>query len=107
MGLIGGAIFLALTLAVALLVASEGNNNLARLALVIGPPMAGALIYLFGFASPEAPRARRFRLVGWFGMALGLYGLISFSFIVVPLLALTLPAVLATIQASPVARPQA
>jgi hypothetical protein len=92
LGLVGASLFLALSLAVVLLVASEGNNNMARVAFVLGPPMLGALVYTFGFFRPDSSRARSTRLAGWFGMALGLYSLISFSFVVVPLLALTLPA---------------
>jgi len=95
LGLVGASLFLALTLAVVLLVASEGNNNMAGVAVVLGPPLLGALVYASGFFSPDSPRARRTRLAGWLGMAIGLYSLISFSFVVVPSLALTLPAAVA------------
>ena len=96
LGLISSTLYGLLCAFVVLLVAAEGDNSMVRAFALLGPPFIGALAYLAALIQGDGPHGRAWRLTGWFLMALGLYGLISFSFIVVPLLALAAPAAFAT-----------
>lgn len=56
-------------------------------------PIAGGALFLVATWRWYGAAWHAARILGWVAMALGLYGLVSFSFVVAPLLLLALPAV--------------
>ena len=84
-------LYLALTLVVLTFAGAEGNSNMLVTLLVVGVPPLGAGVYFWGLVNRAGGRGRLTRALGWFGMLLGSVALISFSFVVWPLLLLAAP----------------
>ncbi len=68
--------------------AGEGDGDVASTLLVLAVPLVEGSIYCWGLVRPPGPRGRAIRAFGWFGMLAGSIALISFSFVVWPLLLL-------------------
>jgi hypothetical protein len=83
--------YLALALIVFGISAGEGDGDVASTLLVLAVPLVAGSIYCWGLVRPAGPRGRAIRAFGWFGMLVGSIALISFSFVVWPLLLLALP----------------
>lgn len=77
---------------VLLLLLGEGDVNVFWLLLILGPPTAGAAFDLRGCLNAVGRISHVQRIGGWVLMRTGLYGLISFSMFVGPLLLFCLPA---------------
>ncbi len=84
-------LYLALATAVLGLARGEGNGDfLSTMAVVAAPLGAGGLYYL-GISKSQGNRGRIVRAIGWLAMLAGSVALISFSFVVWPLLLLAVP----------------
>jgi hypothetical protein len=85
------AVYLALAVLVLAASAGEGDGDIGSTLLVLAGPLVAVGVYGWGLARPVGQRGRAIRVLGWFGMVAGSVALISFSFIVWPLLLLALP----------------
>ena len=76
-----------------LLVAGEGDSsgNALVTLTVLAAPTCAALTFIAGISRPNGARGRAIRIAGWMCMAAASIALISFSFIIWPLLLAALP----------------
>ncbi len=93
-GIGGSSLYLAIVGLLLLFLLPEGDANVFWLALILGVPAAGAALFLRGCLIARGGPAHAMRIGGWLLMLLGLYGLVSFSMFVGPLLLFCLPAAL-------------
>ncbi len=83
--------YVALAIAVLAGVTAEGDGDVLVSLLVIAVPLLAACLYCVGLAKPSGERGRIFRVLGWVAMVGGSIALISFSFVIWPLLLLAAP----------------
>lgn len=91
LALAAAVIYLALAITVLAVSASEDNGDLLSTLLVVGVTPAAVGVYWWGLARPAGGRGQALRALGWCGMLVGSVVLISFSFVVWPLLLLAAP----------------
>ena len=84
-------LYLALATAVLMMAASEGNGDFLATTIVVSAPLAAGALYSVGLSRFAGNRGRAVRALGWLAMVGASVALISFSFVVWPLLLLALP----------------
>lgn len=73
------------------LAASEGNGDFLATMMVVAAPLGAAALYSVGLSRFSGNHGRAVRALGWLAMLGASVALISFSFVVWPLLLLALP----------------
>ncbi len=71
------------------------SSEPAKAALVVAPLLVADVAFAWGLVKFDAERSRRLRIAGWVVVLLGAVPLISFAFVVAPLVLSTAPAAFA------------
>ncbi|MBI5949201.1 MAG: hypothetical protein HY875_13775 [Chloroflexi bacterium] len=90
------ALFVAAAYAAVILAVLAWSSEPAWAALLTAPFMVADGIFALGLGAAGTPGRRRLRIVGWTLLLLGAVPLISFAFVLVPLVLSTAPAVFAS-----------
>jgi hypothetical protein len=95
-GVVAGTLYAFLCMLVVVVVAGEGQGDAPFAAALVAVPLASAVLYLSALVWRDGRHRQARGLIGWFGMVLGMLPLISFSFVVGPLLVVALPTLVLT-----------